>query len=83
MNTNETLKFFDELDDEDALEAFLQLDAQRSRNPKGHLLKKIETEEQTFIAAQDESKSNFTFTYSASRSVSACGASQFVPMPRR
>jgi RIO kinase 1 len=67
MNTNDYLKFFDELDDEDALDAFLQFDAQRPRNPKGRISKKREAEEHTFISVQDDSRAGFNFTYKASR----------------
>jgi RIO kinase 1 len=67
MNIDELIKFFDELENEDALEAFLHFDAQRPRNPKGGLSKKLETEEHVFIDAQDELSTNFNFTYQASR----------------
>jgi RIO kinase 1 len=67
MNTNDYLKFFDELDDEDALDAFLQVDAQRPRNPKGCIPKKLEAEERSFIGVQDDSRAGFNFTYKASR----------------
>ncbi|MBN1449600.1 MAG: hypothetical protein JW963_01170 [Anaerolineales bacterium] len=67
MNTNNYIEFFDELDDEDALEAFLQFDAQRPRNPKCRISKKLETEEGAFIRAQDASRENLQFTYKAAR----------------
>lgn len=67
MNSVDYFRFFDELDDDDALDAFLQFDAQRPRNPKGRLTRKLEQEERAFIAAQDEARSNFKFTYQASQ----------------
>lgn len=67
MNSNDTLKFFDELDDDDALDAYLQFDGQRPRNLKGRLSKKLEAEENAFMAAQDDSVAGFNFTYKASR----------------
>jgi RIO kinase 1 len=67
MNTNDYLKFFDELDDNDALDAYLQFDAQRSRNLKGRISKKLKVEESTFITSQDDSRAGFNFTYKASR----------------
>ena len=67
MNTNDYLKFLDELDDEDALDAHLNFDAHRSRHIKGRISKKLEMEERTFIAAQDDTHASFKFTYKASR----------------
>jgi RIO kinase 1 len=67
MDTNDYYKFFDALDDDDALEEYLQFDAQRLRNPKRQLSKKLEAEENDFITMQDDSNSSFRFTYKASR----------------
>ena len=67
MNTKKYLEFFDELDDDDALNAYLQFDAQRHRHIKGRISKKLEMEEQTFIEAQDDTRGGFSFTYKASR----------------
>lgn len=67
MNTNDYLKFFDELDDDDALDAFLQFDAQRPRHPKNRLPKKLEAEEHAFILAQDANRGSMKFTYNAAR----------------
>jgi len=61
MKTNDYIEFFEELDDEDALDAFLQFDAQRPRHPKGRISKKLEVEEHTFIRAQDDSRQNLKF----------------------
>ena len=67
MNTKEYLKFLDELDDDDALDAFLNFDAHRSRHIKGRISKKLEAEENAFIDAQDDTSASFNFTYRASR----------------
>lgn len=67
MNTKEYLEFLDELDDEDALDAYLNFDTHRSRHIKGRISKKLEMEERTFIAAQDDTRLGFDFTYKASR----------------
>ncbi|MFL7871569.1 MAG: RIO1 family regulatory kinase/ATPase [Anaerolineales bacterium] len=67
MNTQDYIEFFEELDDEDALDAFLQFDAQRPRYPKGRISKKLEAEERTFIRAQDTHRANLKFTYKAAR----------------
>lgn len=67
MNTTEYLKFLDELDDDDALDAYLKFDTHRSSHIKGRISKKLEMEERTFIDAQDNAHANFKFTYQASR----------------
>lgn len=67
MNTRDNIEFFDELDDDDALEAFLQFSAQRPRHPKGRISKKLEKEEDAFIRAQDTRRENLRFTYKAAR----------------
>ena len=67
MNSKDYLEFFDELDDDDALGAYLQFDAQRPRNPKPRLSKKLEAEENAFIDLQDDTRAGFNFTYRASR----------------
>jgi len=67
MNTKDYIEFFEELDDEGALDAYLQLDAQRPRHPKGRISKKLELEEAAFISAQDASRENLNFTYKAAR----------------
>ena len=67
MNPNNLIEFFDELDDEDALDAYLQFDTHRSRNIKGRISKKLEAEEDAFIRAQDTTRQNLKFTYKAAR----------------
>ena len=56
MNTKDYLKFFEELDDDEALDAYLQFDAQRPRHIKGRISKKLEMEEQAFIETQDDTR---------------------------
>jgi RIO kinase 1 len=67
MDKKNNIEFFDELDAEGILEAYLQLDGQRLRNPKGRLSKKLEGEERAFVESQQrvltqkrESKKNET-----------------------
>jgi RIO kinase 1 len=67
MNSKDYLKLFDELDDDDALDAYLQFDAQRPRGTKARISKKLEVEENAFIDAQDDTRAGFDFTYKASR----------------
>ena len=67
MNTTDYFKLFDELDDEDALDAYLNFDAQRPRHIKGRISKKLEMEEHAFISKQDDTRGGFNFTYKASR----------------
>jgi RIO kinase 1 len=67
MHSRNDFAFFDELDDDDALDAYLQFDAQRPRHPKCRISKKLEAEENAFIDAQDDSRAGFNFTYRASR----------------
>jgi RIO kinase 1 len=63
----EMFEFFDELDDNDGMIAYLSCDAHRSRHPKGRIGKKLEAEENGFIRAQDSSRDTFRFTYKAAR----------------
>jgi RIO kinase 1 len=67
MNSKKYIELFEELDDDDALNAYLQFDAQRPRNPKCRLSKKLEAEENAFIDSQDDTRAGFNFTYKASR----------------
>jgi len=67
MNSRNYMEFFDELDDDDALDSYLQFDGQRPRHLKGRISKKLEYEEDTFIHAQDDTRAGFNFTYKASR----------------
>lgn len=67
MNSKKYIELFEELDDDDALNAYLQFDAQRPRNPKCRLSKKLEAEENAFIDSQDDTRAGFNFTFKASR----------------
>jgi RIO kinase 1 len=60
-------EFYDELDDNGEIPAFLGFDAQRPRNPKGRIGKKLETQEKAFVDSQDSSRETFRFTYKAAR----------------
>jgi len=67
MNSKDYIEFFDELDDDDAMDAYLAFDAQRPRHIKGRISKKLEAEENAFIRKQDDTRVGFNFTYKASR----------------
>lgn len=67
MSARDYIEFFEELDDDDALNAYLAFDAQRPRHPKCRISKKLEAEENAFIDAQDDTRAGFNFTYKASR----------------
>lgn len=66
MNTNDYIEFFSELDDNEQTNNFIQSDKRREhlppRNPK-----KIPVSDREFMHAQDDSRSNFKFTYKAAR----------------
>ena len=70
MNTNDTIEFFNELDDDEKLNAYLQLDKHRPPNPgrvtQKRESKKREMEAKLFIRAQEISR-EFQFTYKAAR----------------
>ena len=66
MNTNDYIKFFDELDDDGKLNAYLQFDNKRPLNSE-RMPKKLAMEESAFVHAQDDSSANFKFTYKAAR----------------
>lgn len=67
MNTSDYLNFLDELDDDDALDAYLQFGVQRPRHPRGRISKKLEAQENAFIGLQDDTSAGFYFSYKASR----------------
>ncbi len=66
MNTNDYIKFFDELDDDEKLNAYLQFDNKRPLNSE-RMPKKLAQEESAFVHAQDDSSTSFKFTYKAAR----------------
>jgi len=70
MNTNDYIEFFDELDDDGKLEAYLQPNARRPGGPGRTVQKrenrKQEMEAKLFIRAQEIAR-EFQFTYKAAR----------------
>jgi RIO kinase 1 len=64
MNTNDYIEFFDELDDEDRLDARFGID---KRKPYQRMTRKLISEERKFAGEQDDSSANFRFTYKAAR----------------
>ncbi|HSL42740.1 MAG TPA: RIO1 family regulatory kinase/ATPase [Anaerolineales bacterium] len=64
MNTKDYIEFFDELDDEDKLDARLGID---KRRPYQRMTRKLMNEERKFASEQDDSSANFKFTYKAAR----------------
>lgn len=70
MNTNDYIEFFNELDDDGKLDAYLQFDTHRPPNPERtsqkRESKKREMEEKLFIRAQEIAR-EFQFTYQAAR----------------
>jgi RIO kinase 1 len=68
MNTNDYIEFFEELDDEDKLGSHLGIDQRRAtpRLTRKRESKKLETDAQLFVRAQDIAR-EFKFTYKAAR----------------
>lgn len=66
MNTNDYINFFDELDDYDEADKILNEGKRPPRNTGRHP-KKLSAADRLFIHEQDDSKSNFKFTYKAAR----------------
>ncbi len=64
MNTNDYVEFFDELDDDDKLNAHFGID---KRRPYQRLSRKLMSEERQFVHEQGDSVANFKFTYKAAR----------------
>ncbi len=66
MDTNNYIEFFNELDDNEQTNNFIQSDKRREhfppRNPK-----KVPAADREFLTKQDDSRSNFKFTYKAAR----------------
>lgn len=59
--------YYDKLDDNEGMDSTLGFDAQRPHSPKGRLSRKLEAKEHAFIAAQDNARGTFSFTYKAAR----------------
>jgi RIO kinase 1 len=66
MNTDEFLDLFDELDDNEEINNFINKDKRRKRFPERHF-KYVREVNADFLDGQDDSRRNFKFTYSAAR----------------
>jgi RIO kinase 1 len=66
MDTNQTIDFFNDLDDFEQVENFLEKSQRRLRYPPRNL-KKLPASDETFLHAQDDSASHYKFTYKAAR----------------
>src|SRR5215213_8142705 len=66
MNTDEYLNLFDELDDNEDIDNFIDKDKRRKRFPERHF-KYVREANSEFLNGQDDSRRNFKFTYSAAR----------------
>ncbi|HEX9389110.1 MAG TPA: hypothetical protein VF918_22485, partial [Anaerolineales bacterium] len=66
MNTDEYINLFDELDNDEQTENFLNKDKRRQRFPERHF-KYVREANSGFLKGQDDSSRSFNFTYSAAR----------------
>jgi RIO kinase 1 len=66
MNTDDLLDLFDELDDNEQVDNFINKDKRRKRFPERHF-KYVREANSEFLDGQDDSRRNFHFTYSAAR----------------
>jgi RIO kinase 1 len=66
MNTDDYMDLFDELDDNEQVENFINKDKRRQRFPERHF-KYVREASAEFLEGQDDSSRNFKFTYSAAR----------------
>ena len=66
MNTDEFLELFNELDDNEEIDNFINKDKRRKRFPERHF-KYVREANSDFLKGQDDSRRNFNFTYSAAR----------------
>ncbi len=64
MNTNDYVEYFEELDDDDRLNMRFGID---KRKPYQRMSRKLMSEEREYVGAQDDSRTNFKFTYKAAR----------------
>jgi len=64
MDTKDYIDFFEELDDEDRLNARFGID---KRRPYQRMTRKLINEERKFVGEQDDSSASFKFTYKAAR----------------
>ena len=66
MNTDDYINLFDELDNDEQTENFLNKDKRRQRFPERHF-KYVREANAGFLKGQDDSRRSFDFTYSAAR----------------
>jgi len=66
MNTDDYINLFDELDDNEQTDNFINNDQRPKRFPEKHF-KVVRAQNAEFIGAQDDSRKNFSFTYQAAR----------------
>ena len=66
MNTDDYINLFDELDDDEQTENFLNKDKRRQRFPERHF-KYVRQANAEFLKDQDDSSRSFNFTYPAAR----------------
>ena len=66
MNTNDYVDLFDELDDNEQTNNFLNKGQRRQRFPERHF-KVVRARSADFLKGQDDSSRNFNFTYKAAR----------------
>ena len=66
MNTDDLLGLFNELDDHEEIDNFINKDKRRQRFPQRHF-KYVREANSEFLDGQDDSRRNFKFTYSAAR----------------
>ncbi|HET7142613.1 MAG TPA: RIO1 family regulatory kinase/ATPase [Anaerolineales bacterium] len=66
MDTDKYIEFFNELDDNEQTNNFIQSDKRRERFPLRNP-KKLPEADREFLNRQDDSRSNFKFTYKAAR----------------
>jgi len=66
MNTDESIDLFDDLDDNEQTENFINKDKCRQRFPERHF-KYVRAANSEFLKGQDDSSRSFNFTYKAAR----------------
>jgi len=66
MNTNDYIDLFDDLDDNEQTDNFLNKGQRRQRFPERHF-KVVRSRNASFLKGQDDSTKNFNFTYKAAR----------------
>ena len=66
MNTDDYIDLFDELDDHEQTDNFINKDKRRQRFPERHF-KYVREANSGFLKDQDDSRRNFNFTYPAAR----------------